>query len=78
MYVCIYTFSHCVTPVLLDSFDDLVESIGHSATETLTDLVITQVFDKLGLTPYLQDEPCSLSDPIYSGDQNGWTKGIFP
>ena len=52
-------------------------SITDSTTGVLSDLEITQVFNKLAITPYLKTQPCSLLDAIFTGHQDGWTKGII-
>ena len=58
------------------TFDQVVESLGQSAEGALADLLVTQALNAMGVTPYLKEVPCSLSDTLYTGHQNGWTKGI--
>ena len=52
-----------------------MKGITGSSTGVLSDLVMTQAFNKLAITPYLKTQPCSLLDAIFTGHQDGWTKG---
>ncbi|XP_052067241.1 uncharacterized protein LOC127706624 [Mytilus californianus] len=54
------------------SLDSFVQNYGYNISDTLPQFLVNTVFQKLGISSYLIDYPCSLRDGMYFPSKNGW------
>ena len=60
------------------SFTDWVKKNGENVGNTLTSAVANQLLQELGLTHFMNSEPCDRYTGIYADTVDGWnTKGFF-
>ena len=60
------------------SFTDWVKKNGENVGNTLASAVANQLLQELGLTHFMNSEPCDRYTGIYADTVDGWnTKGLF-
>ncbi|CAG2244639.1 unnamed protein product [Mytilus edulis] len=54
------------------SLNNFIQYYGYNTSDLLPQFLVNKLFQKLGISSYLMDNPCSLNDGIYFPSKNGW------